>query len=88
MKHAFGVFYLEKAHGVCFISSDHMLGTVQCIQEDRVSVIPCAWVVEPSLIPETGLDSLLREDVTVGRRLAFLTHFFCVFQVSHICIYS
>ena len=28
-KHTFGVFYLENAHGVCFISSDHMLGTVQ-----------------------------------------------------------
>ena len=25
----FCVFHLEKAHGVCFISSDHMLGTVQ-----------------------------------------------------------
>ena len=49
---------------MCFISSDHMLGTVsedravlgsvKWIQEDRVSVIPCAWVVEPSPIPETG----------------------------------
>ena len=31
-----------------------VLGSVKWIQEDRVSVIPCAWVVEPSPIPETG----------------------------------
>ena len=28
-----------------------VLGSVKWIQEDRVSVIPCAWVVEPSPIP-------------------------------------
>ena len=27
---------------------------VKWIQEDRVSIIPCAWVVEPIPIPETG----------------------------------
>ena len=69
----FSVLYLENAHGVCFISSEHMLqsksedravlGSVKWIQEDRVSVILCAWVVEPSPIPETGF--LLKDDVTV-----------------------
>ena len=53
-----------------------VLGSVKWIQEDRVCVIPCAWVVEPSPIPETGFPvegrCYLRKKT--GRRLAFLTH--------------
>ena len=54
---------------------------VQCKSEDRASVISCAWVVEPSPIPETGFPVEGR-CYTGGRRLAFLTHFFCAIQVS------
>ena len=75
---------------MCFISSDHMLavqcksedravlGSVKWIQEDRVSVIPCTWVVEPSPIPETGFP-------VEGRCFRKKTHT-CVFRVSIVYI--